>query len=467
MKNIFKIVLIGFFGFLITSCDLELLDPASLPPQEALSKISGFRGLMNSVYRRTHEFEYFGQQAMLHGDVLADNAVIVNRTGRYEQEIVNGVAAYMDRWGRYVTINECNFVIADIDKLSGPDGGTEAERTTLKGEAYFMRALNYFELHRVYSYEPGREVNGWNKGVILRTNPTRGASDADFRARSTNVQGYELMEADLLAAIDLLPATASTPYRATKAAAHALMSRLYLYWGRYGEAATQAEAALASSMGVLSTSANFVASWSAIPHPESIFEAEIRATDWSGVDGANNSLNSITTNMLSGSQYVLAGSQELIDAHEDGDVRANLYINNAGTLNNYQIRKWPAEKGGFLENLPILRRAEVILNLAEARARNTQPVEARDAINQLRTNRGLPTTSLSGQDLIDLIMNERRVELAFEGHRWFDLKRNGLPITKPVAVGTPTLQPNDFRMIMQIRNSQVILNPSLEQNPGW
>jgi hypothetical protein len=319
--------------------------------------------------------------------------------------------------------------------------------------------------------------------VILRDEPTEVVSDADNRARSTNLECYEFVEDDLLAAINLLitPAQQATaglwpsslgaitiPFRANKAAAHALLARVYLYWGRYADADTQATTALSLLASPLPVAAaSYVSSWSATTHPESIFEVEIRPTDWSGVDGPNNSLTSITTNLASGFQYCVAATPELIAAHEAGDVRVGVYVTSSSTLDKPQARKWPGEKGGGVENLPVLRKAEMYLIQAEARARQNNDAGAQSAINILRTNRGLPETVLTGLGLIDLIINERRVELAFEGHRWFDLKRNGLNIPKSVTSGVSTLPYTDFRILQQIPNDQVLLNPNLVQNPGY
>lgn len=484
-----KYIFLFFIGWLASACDLDTVDRSALSPAAALDNINGVQSAVLSAYQRTHDFLFYGQQANIHGDVLADNMELVNRTGRYEQEYVNGVGVFANRWaGRYAAINDCNYVIQFIDNININTVPFTAAITAqqvvnhLRAEARFLRALNYFELARVYSYEPGREVNGFNLGVIIRTTPTETVSDADKRPRSTNLEVYQLMESDLQAAIaDLLtvaqvtpaanwPLTPSIafPFRATKAAAHALLARVYLYWGRWADADAQATLALSLvPTAAPVNAAGFVAAFNTATHPESIFEAEIRSTDWSGVDGPNNSMNSITTNMLGGSQYVVAASQELINAHETNDVRRTIYTNTAATLNRFQSRKWPGEKGNFLENIPVIRRAEMYLIQAEARARQNQDATAQTAVNTIRSNRGLPNTTLTGAALINLILNERRVEFAFEGHRWFDLKRLGRDITKNAASGAPTLPYTDFRILQQIPPEQVILNPQIQQNPGY
>jgi hypothetical protein len=485
-----KILLSTVAALVLVSCGLETEDQASLSPAQALDNTAGVQSAVLSAYRRLHEFDLYGQQAMMHGDALADNFQIVNRTGRYEQEVVNGVGTFANRWAvAYRAINDANFVLKYLPLLNINNVPSTAALDAqgvlnqLEGEARFVRALAYSELLRVYAYEPGKEVGNFNLGVILRDEPTEVVSDADNRARSTNLECYEFVEDDLLAAINLLitPAQQATaglwpsslgaitiPFRANKAAAHALLARVYLYWGRYADADTQATTALSLLASPLPVAAaSYVSSWSATTHPESIFEVEIRPTDWSGVDGPNNSLTSITTNLASGFQYCVAATPELIAAHEAGDVRVGVYVTSSSTLDKPQARKWPGEKGGGVENLPVLRKAEMYLIQAEARARQNNDAGAQSAINILRTNRGLPETVLTGLGLIDLIINERRVELAFEGHRWFDLKRNGLNIPKSVTSGVSTLPYTDFRILQQIPNDQVLLNPNLVQNPGY
>jgi starch-binding outer membrane protein, SusD/RagB family len=461
----------------LTCCDLDVEDPSALSPENALNDLKGYTNLANSVHRRTAEFSYYGQQMMIAPEILADNVELIQNTGRYTLDYVNGVGTLVNVWSPaagaqfnslYVAINECNWIISTIDK--NLPGETEANRGLIKGEAYFHRALRYFDLHRIYSYEPGKEVGGFNEGLILRTEPTESAGDADLKPRSTNVEGYELIESDLLNAINLLSPPASTtsyPYRANKQAAHALLAKVYLYWGKNAEAAQQADLALAYANGALTTAGTWVNSWAATPHPESFFEVELRTTDWNSVDGANNSLHSLTQNAISGAQYIVAASDELIAAHPAGDVRLGVYVRNAGTLNEYQCRKWRGEKGTFLENIPVIRRSDIILIGAEAKAKSGDATGALALLNLLRTNRGLTPVTLAGQALLDEIILQRRLELAFEGNRWFDLKRLGLNIPKPAVSGAATVPYTDFRILQQIPITEITLNPNLVQNPNY
>jgi hypothetical protein len=326
---------------------------------------------------------------------MADNLRIIANTGRYIGQEINADRQHMNLWGNYGPINQTNIVINGIDAIEGD----ATRKNRIKGEAFFLRSLYYFDLAKVYSYEPGKEVSGWNNSVVIRTAPTLGFSDADFKARSTNRQVYDLIEADLNTAIGLLPVSAKGTagiYRASKGAAEALLARVYLYDSKFPEAAAMASQAMAT-FGLandgtgLATPANYVSGFSTYPNPESLFEVEIRSVDWSTVDGVNNSMCTLTSNVFSSAQFIVTASNELLAAYETGDVRRDTWVATtrsgaAGTV--YRSAKWLGTKGDFLENLPIIRAAELYLIRAEARFR-TDAAGARSDLNALRSKRGL------------------------------------------------------------------------------
>jgi hypothetical protein len=483
IKNIF---LIGLLGSMIFACEsiedlIETNPRQSLTPDIALENVNGFQGVLFSAYSRIHNFGYYGQQMMLGPEALADNLIIANNTGRYIGQVVNAVGSHINIWNdtqssstfnAYRVINEVNIVLTNVDDLELILEADINLRERIKGESHFLRALAYFDLLRIYSYEPGREVNGWDAGVILRETATEVVSDAAFRPRSTNLEGYELVERDLLDAIALLPEEAdasSTPYRASKASARALLAKVYLYWGRYADAATQADLALASTSAIIVPAADYVSSFSAIPHPESIFESEVRAVDYSSVDGINNSMNSITSDVTAQNQFAVAASPELmasLDARA-GDVRRDLFVG-PDDQGRFSCIKWPGEKGDFLENIHVIRTSDVLLIAAEGKARSGNTAGAQDDVQLLWDNRGIVgTVNQTGQALLDLILDERRKELALEGNRFFDLKRLGLPITKTATSGVNNIPASDFRILGPIPFAQEQLNPLLEQNPGY
>jgi starch-binding outer membrane protein, SusD/RagB family len=482
-----SLAVIGF----MTQCE-DIIDETQkdlIEPELALSKITTYDQLVNSAYDRMQSFNYLAQRQMLVPDALADNGELVNNTGRYVGELVNQAQAHLNLYFLYSAANDCNIVIDKIDTLyqTLEPTPTVAQRGTIRAaiaQALFLRSMAYFDMVRIYGYEPNQIVNGWDKGVIIRDKPVFDVGQVDLKPRATVEETYQFIEEGLLRAIDSLevPATtvANQPFRVNLAAAHGLLAKVYLYWGKYDLAVTEVDAVNATKPAAtrLATAAEYVGMWNTAPtagRVESLFEVRLDPgngsnRDWSSVDGVNESLHSITTTGLTASsQFILAGSESLMEAFEPGDVRANLWteVNVRGQNYNMSL-KWPGSAGAGLwaDNIPVLRMSEMVLIQAESYYHQGLEPEARTVLNELRTRRGLSALdgTTSGNSLFDVIMNEWRVEFAFEGHRFFDLKRNGLDI--PKANGEPLLY-TDFRVLAPIPFNQITLNPVLEQNPGY
>ncbi len=468
-KYIYQILTVT--GILLaSSCadKLEILDPNTLPPEVALESINGFEALLRSSYNRVHSFVWYGQQAMIHPEVMADNVDFANRTGRYEGEYVNAVREHMGRWGRWGGINDANVIINRVGNVEGP----QSQKDRLIGQALFIRALNYHELAKVYGYEPGREVNGWNLTVPLKVEPTEGVSDAfQPQVRVANTALYAQMISDLQQAVNLLGANdpGTFPYRAGRDAAEALLARVLLYNNDFAGAAQAAQNVINRARVPLLTGDAYLNSWGTVTHGEALFESEIRAPDWSTVDGVNNSLHTLTMNTTPSAQFIIVASPELIAAieSEPTDIRRQLYVNAANIPPGTQMcTKWRGELGDFRENLPIIRMSEVYLIAAEGYLRSNNNSAAMMVYNQFRSARSLPPIT-STMGMFDMIMKDRRVEFAFEGHRWFDLKRNAMDIPKTAASQQPTLSYNDFRLLSFIPERELNLDDALVQNPGY
>lgn len=476
MKNIIRTFILGS-ALIAGSCtDLDVTPRQSLTPEVALANVSGYQALAFSTYGVARAFNQYGQQFMIAPEVMADNLRIIANTGRYIGQEANADRAHMNIWTTqyWSAINNTNIIIAGVDDAEG----AEADKIRVKAEAHFLRALHYFDLARVYGYEPGKEVAGFNKSVIIRTSPTLGFSDADFKARATNREVYDLMISDLQAAIAGLPNAAmgsTNVYRASKGSAQALLARVYLYDSKFAEADAMATQAMASfgltdtGTGLL-TPENYVAAFSTFPNPESLFEIEIRSNDWSGVDGVNNSVCSLTANVFPSAQFILTVTDQLYNLYETGDIRKAAWTATTRTGASgvvYRSNKWLGAKGDFLQNLPIIRGSELYMIRAEARFRTGNANGARADINALRSKRGLSAVAadLAGDALFAEIMNERRKEFVLEGHRWFDLKRNGLPIVK--AGRFEPVPYADYRLLAPLPTAELQLNDLLEQNPGY
>lgn len=470
-KKIFTASLLGLV-LAGTACKdtLDIQPKQSLDAGTALADFSSVNALSISLYSRAQSFLYYGQRMMIAPEVLADNyTTTANPGGRYIGERVNAPGSHItDLWNLlYPGINEANFIIANVDKVTASQEAKDA----LLGQAYFMRALFYHDMLRVHAYEPGRAVGGFNEGLVLRTLPTSDVTKADFLPRSPVTEVYKLVEDDLKKATTLLPiaVTGGGVFKASKGAAFALLSRVFLYqekWADAEQAATDAITNKQSSTS-LATAATYVSSFASVPNRESLFELDYRTEQFSTVDGINNSMNSLTQRTTGGVFSVRATAQ-LINAFEAGDVRRTAF---AETLDNsvtvsYSL-KFPAHKGNFFNNVSIIRLSEVYLIRAEARAKQNKNLEAQADLSTIRTNRGLaavPVTTI-GQPLVDLVFQERRVELNLEGHRFFDFKRRGLAIPKPAPLAAIPYE--DFRILAPVPAAQVILNPLIKQNPGY
>lgn len=446
----------------MTACE-DMLDTeprTALSPEVALANVSGTEAILVSVYNRLLAQGAYGNSLFILPDIQGD--IFVQRTGASR-----GTAAYTMAPGGtlgyypYAAVNEANYIIDGIGTLEAP----QATKDRLLGSAYFLRALNYFNAVRSYGYEPNKLVNGWDRGVILRDKPTKGLTEADFKARGTVTQAYQLIESDLQQAVTLLAGNTNV-YYASPAAANGLLARVYLYWEKWADAEARATASIgATSARLTTTAAAYKAAWSTAPNPESVFELNVNATTESV--GVNESMTSWVTSRQWGDFGL---NPELKALYPNGDHRLSLLTPGSGNSPSIEyLDKWNAWKGNFAQNLPVMRVAELYLIRAEARAEQNKLADGLADLNVLRAARGVPAVAAATkQALIDAIMLERRLELAYEGHRFYDQKRRGMAITRPSAVGANATVPyTDFRILAPWPQAQVQLNPLLEQNPGY
>lgn len=438
---------------------LDVEPTEAVEEDAATGTVEGVQSLLAGVYNRMQHPDKYGNHLYLVPDILADVARPSEPPQQFQAEYLNQIGAHLSGWGtRYQTINEANIVIDATESL-------EADPSTLdriRGEALFLRALNYFDLARMYAYEPGRAVNGWDTGIVLRSEPTTTAADADFEARSTVQETYEFIEGDLVEAIDLLgSAGRGDVYFANEAAAQALLARVYLYWERWDDAVTYATRALGNTSARLAQPDEVAAMFDQQPNPESLFElAYDPATETIYV---NECMSCYT--QPDGTWFSVWPTDELLALFAPEDARTALYPSTSDEVRYND--KWTASDGDFTDHKPIVRYSEVLLVRAEAYAETGQEGLARSDLTTLREARGLEPATESGDALIEAILEERRRELAFEGHRWFDLKRRARDIPKPAHSGQSPLPYDDFRILAPLPTSQVQNNPELEQNPGY
>jgi len=166
-------------------------------------------------------------------------------------------------------------------------------------------------------------------------------------------------------------------------------------------------------------------------------------------------------------QGVLAVSPSLYKQYEEEDVRKSLIKPGAGNNSRFnEMYKFISKNGVLnLDNIPIIRLSEIFLNRAEANFHigGSNIEKALEDLNYIRVRAGLTQVVLDSDALLNEILKQRRLELAFEGHRWFDLKRYGQNVIKEQI----HLNFEDYRMLAPIPEREVKADKSLKQNYGY
>lgn len=508
---------------LLFSCSesfLDLVPDANITSSSFYKTADHFDQALNASYTGLRSIASNG---MFMDEMRSDNAFYTIYYGDrgpyvpYEQaslfiddEVSANGGAIRNRWTvNYQNIAKVNTIIERVE-LSEL---TDTQKSGVKAEAYFLRAFYYFDLVKNYGGVP---LN------LTEVSSTEGV----FLARSSIEECYTQILNDVSKSIELgLPIPVNFPSdnkgRATMGAAR--MLRAYANMTKPSPDFVTAEQDLIQitkmNYGLLS-SYDDVFDPSNKNHKETIFEVQYTE------DGSTNQYSNFawrfapkTSNLIdmmgvAGSNYAGGASggwvvptQEMVDSYEVGDLRLpasivvveghsegdNFYYESIEDAKGYQpqedktfyfmVKKYFHPPYTFSlrtdENFPIYRYSGALLLLSENLVQQGKSAEALPYINQVRTRAGLPQlTSCTLENVAD----EMRHELAFENHRWSDLKRTGL--VKPVMTAhgemIKTIHPwvkatnndgcykiDDFRMIYAIPTRELDINNLLVQNPGY
>lgn len=478
------IVLTIAISIFAAACErsIELEPKNSLSPETALADVNGYEAVLTSVYSRIQGFDWWGRTFALMGDAMADNIVVnASQAGnRYTAQNVNARNSHYNIWGvGYSAVNEVNTIIANIDGLDVLPS-EENKKKQIKAEALALRGFIYFDLARVYGYEPGKiptsgDGAGFDRSVVLRLNPTQVVADAEVMNRNSVTEVYTQIEADLQAAISIFSELGSSSvYRMGLGSAYAQLGKVYLYWEKYSEAVAAFDNALANTSATLAS--DYSSIFTTVPSPESLFELRfIQATEMAGVTGVNESLYTYTQPNGMKNQLSTYGGQlpspELMALFEEDDSRNELFFKSPSTTTAAildWVNKYDSSNGTYTDNVKVIRYADVLLMKAEALAEQGNFTGAHAVLVELREARNASIDAIPNDAAINnFIQEERQRELFFEGHRWFDLKRKGAGITKPASLGVGTIPHTDYRLLAPIPVSAVDFNPELPQNPNY
>lgn len=486
MKKILYFAIISF-TILSLSCEktLDVNPKDQIDGSSALTNMTGINSLLASTYASLRSTAYYGQLVLIGPEVMADNAYPIPglTSGRLTDQAINRVGFHMNIWAALYTggINQVNTLIAALPNA----GGSVDEKNAALSQAYALRAIFYWDLVKVYGWNPIHIQNNFNLGVPIILKPTNGISEITLPSRNTVEEVYKQVESDLLTAETLAKeSTISTaPTYLHKSAIQAYLAKVYLYWGKYSQAATYADKVIAVKGSTFASGALYASNYYLNVNPEAIFEAVVLPTQSLSTESAQSIYAQFPSDYSKRNSQAAFDSDtevkvgfgdftptpELLSLFETGDLRRATITTGRKSGGTYNfVRKWvPTQGVNFTKNLTLMRISEMYLIRCEANFRGGTSIgaTARADLDKIRLRAGLPSIPASEA----AILKERRIELAFEGDRWFDLVRLGLPIPKTTALGSAyqTIAANDFRILGQIPVTDLDINPNLVKNPGY
>jgi hypothetical protein len=473
----------GLLAFVGCEKRLEVIPQTSFVEAQLFSTPSRVEQQVNGLYASLKNGQFMGSRYLVYNDVRGEefinetsNSVTAQQT--YNFTLLPSTNEVGNLWNQaYLTINRANILIDGLQRYPNAVDAETAAR--YDAEARFIRGLSYFALLQLYA-RPYAENNGSSPGLPLRLKAETNVGGDDL-ARSTVAEVYAQVLEDLNAAEQSLPDTYANALlnttRAHKNTARALKTRVYLAMGRYPDVITEANkivtpaAPFKASAGVAHELQPDVAAVFAAPYTtaESIFSLPFAPTDLPGTQNGLGSYYNPGPRGIGDYSLNTTGNGILADPFwKDTDKRKTGWVvaNAAGTKK--YLNKFPTSP--HTDFSPVIRYAEVLLNLAEARARvngkdDAQAIALLNAVHGRSdaTTAFTPESFATTQDLVNTILKERRVELIGEGFRSFDLLRLLQPI--PAKGTVAALQPSSPNYIWPIPVGELQANKLMEPNP--
>jgi tetratricopeptide (TPR) repeat protein len=487
-----QILLVGVLMFVISSCSNSFLD---VPPATFLSSATFFK--TESDFTQAINGAYNGLQSLYNdayvmGEMRSDNAYLVYKyNDRGPQNVgKEQIASFTDDWQNQYTLNKyvnCYKIISRVNAILGSIDAAainDTIKSNIKGQALFLRAFCYFELVQYF------------ESVPMHLSVVTTEAETALPQTSTN-DLYTQIIADATEAESLLPSVQSDLGRVTSGTANTLLGYVYMTLKEYDKAEAVLKAVTTSGVYSLLPDYASVFALQNKNSSEMIFEVQYLQGNY----GLQSSFayqfipavaNTLPITGVAGDNTSIGGwdtpTQDLINSYEPGDKReaatiAMGYTDLNGTYvpGPYCIKYLHASTlyDNTDDNWPIYRYSDVLLLLAECLNEEGESNDALPYLNQVRNRAGLASSSVTDQSQLRVIIaHERRVELAFENHRWLDLVRTGQAVTVMNAYGVkqkqmfPYLLPNSYnvttnRLIFPIPYSEMILNTQLVQNPGY
>lgn len=491
--KIFALMIPLVTGFMMACDDLEYYPSDQLSNEQVADSPELLQNVTIGTYSRLRAQNYVRNRQAAQ-EFPSDDAVWVKNSGDHRmltysyQHIVNSTVSTQFWQEAYHGIHSANKVIEAIGDSADPAS------QQLKGENIFLRAFMHFDLVRMFG-RPYSQSPDTNLGVMIRDN----ADISALPPRSTVKETYEFIVNDLLQAAELMNEPKSSIF-ASKEVAWALLARIYLYMENNEKAVEYADKVINSGRYSLLPTPQFGQYFTLLPenNSETIFAIKLLETENMG----KNSIGSLYHAQGGwGEIFVSKSYRDLIyqnpnderlnfidpdyvydDAGNripDPDEDAGYLLTRRDGLPQYFMNKYTLEGGVEMLSSPIvIRLAEMYLIKAEAFAKTPgREVEGIEMVNIIRARAGLTGDQLFSADdlkgyetVLDVVLDERRLELAWEGHRPMDLYRNHKSMDRssvqPFGWSGPTLVlPTSNSIVHLIPETEMALNPNLVQNP--
>ncbi|MCG8580976.1 MAG: RagB/SusD family nutrient uptake outer membrane protein [Bacteroidales bacterium] len=354
--------------------------------------------------------------------------------------------------GNATLIDRANRILKEAERFDAEDDLVKR----IKAELIFTRAYAHFEIVRLYckNYE-----NNDPLGIPYKTE-----SVADAPARLSQGQVYQNILTDIESALPALADEAEGSYFATKAAAYALKSRVALYMRDWDMAIEAANQSIDTGLR-LADRDEYAGVW----------DDDIE-------EGVEVIFKLFRESSALGDYYTVGGSQiilfhpsyDLMNQYEDGDVRSSVFFgqsaNGQDIVTKHDGR--PNDKSNVVD-LKVFRVSELFLIKAESYVEKGMLEEAANELNTLRSQRLEAPVVLSFNNAAEALMAlqiERRRELAYEGHRFYDLKRWNLGVNRldeDSETTEQTLPAGDYRFVFPIPQQEIFANENMVQNDGY
>ncbi|MDH6341846.1 hypothetical protein M2480_002613 [Parabacteroides sp. PFB2-12] len=473
--------------FLFTSCNdfLDTYPPTNIPADKAIETIKDAESAIYGIYTYYQSTSGYNHYLMIYGDIRADDIQSDNsNNGAYNYYVfnhANSPGSAMWSWPMKISRNASRIIEA-IDK--GKIDATAEELNHIKGQAIALRAMAHFDQVKLYA-PPFAKDQGKSWGAIIIDH----VLEADeLPVRSTVDETFRFITSELEKAIPMMKKE-KHPYNLMNAyGAKSLLARAYLYWDKndkaYETASSLIEELKSGNAYRLFTRDEYLNAFAYNAegtnfNPESFMECFNTPTDNPGRDGLG-----YMYHRNGYSAYMATRAyRDLIQSDPD-DIRNGLLLLVPTSSDKIPyVNKYPGKETGeaaFDNNYPILRLSETYLIAAEAAVKGGgSKAKGLEYLNAI-VKRANPAKSVSDDEYtLDRVLEERRKELFAEGHRYFDLLRNGRTVIResngyhyPPALQTEAPINWDFYLsIFGIPYSEFLTNPKMkelqQQNPGY